>query len=60
MLTYEDIYKQHLAKALTLRANPNLSPSQKAKLTKRIRRLQDQLNYYTSECVDLPAELKEL
>lgn len=56
MLTYEDIYKQHLAKALELRSNPNLRPSQKAKLTKRIRRLQDQLNYYAN----LPAELKKL
>lgn len=58
MLNYEDIYKQHLAKALKLRANPNLSPSQKAKLTKKIKRLQEQLAW--AECPDIPAELKDL
>lgn len=58
MKTYTDIYKTHLAKALALRQNPNLSPSQKAKLTRRIKRLEQQLSW--SDTLDIPAELKEL
>lgn len=41
--TVLDIYKQHLAKALLAQSAPNLTPAQKAKLTKRIKQINDKL-----------------
>lgn len=44
-LNATDIYKQHLAKAILAKKQPNLTPAQKAKLTKRIKRLEQQLEW---------------
>ncbi len=38
-----EAYKKHLAKALAERNNANLTSAEKAKLTKKIKRLQQQL-----------------
>ncbi len=43
MQTAQDMFKKHLLKAQQQRANSNLTPAQKAKLTRRIKRLQQQL-----------------
>lgn len=43
--TVEQIYQQHLAKCLAEKTKPNLTPAQKAKLTKRIKRLSQQLEW---------------
>lgn len=41
--TIEQVYQRHLAKAKLEKTKPNLTSSQKAKITKRIKRLEQQM-----------------
>lgn len=47
--TIQKVYEKHLAKAQLERVKPNLTPSQKAKLTKRIKRLQRQMEWLEND-----------
>lgn len=46
---YGDMVKEWIAKFEAQRAQPNLTPAQKAKLTKKLKKLNQQLEWYQAE-----------